>query len=262
MKELPGTFIADIINRLDGTNTRGITLSGSFSRGEAGGLSDVDLQQYVYVEDKDEPRSLSLQFLDDFLVSINITTIEKESASLRRPAKAIWSIPGLTQARILLDKDGSISALHSAAGMVDWRDLQPAADDFASSDLCELAEETHKVLDGLSRENESKVIYATWGLSEGLATVLLVQRGVLIPTENVFIVYAQETAGKDSAWTQHFRLLIGADPPAQGEPAYVGKGKAALALYRDTVAIVQHIIRPEDDVVIQRTLNRIAEAGY
>ena len=58
-----------------------------------------------------------------YLVSVSLTTLEDAYDSLRNPKKAIWVIPGLRQARILLDKDGSIAALKEFAAKADLGDL-------------------------------------------------------------------------------------------------------------------------------------------
>ena len=84
--------------------------------------------------------------------------------------------------------------------------------------LCGFAEEIHKILAGLAQRDESKTLNATMGLTQGLATTLLVQRGVLIPTENVYIDLAQETAGRTSDWTRQYRLAIGLDPLPPEQP--------------------------------------------
>jgi hypothetical protein len=91
---------------------------------------------------------------------------------------------------------------------------------------------------------------------------LLVQRGILVPTENAYFDLAQSTAGKDSDWTRQLRLAAALDPLPAGEPVYVGRGVAALHLYRLTAEYLADILRPEDASVVHRSLETIAEAGY
>jgi hypothetical protein len=189
-------------------------------------------------------------------------TIDDEVKRLHQPNRAIWTIPGLRQARILLDKDGSIARMIEAARQVDWHDLQPSADQYASNELCSLAEEVYKVLAGLAKGDESKTVYALWGLSEGLSTILLVQRGVFIPTENAYLDLAQATAGRDSNWSRQLRLVLGMDVLPTDKPPYCSIGQAGIRLYQETVAIMQDLILPDDAVVIKRTLKSIVEAGF
>ena len=255
-------FLLRLASQLDGADTLGVTMEGSLARGEGGRYSDVDLTRYVTHAPENKADAASLRFVEGILVSVKTQAIAEELATLRQPQKAIWAIPELRQARLLLDKDGVVAGLIEAARRADWRELQPAADEYASHELCSLAEEVHKVLDGLALGKPSKVIYATWGLSEGLARILLVQRGVLVPTENVFIDLAQSTAGQDSAWSRLFRRVVGLDAPAEGEEPYRGVGIAALRLYRETASLIRDILQAGDREVIDRTLDVVAEAGW
>lgn len=257
---LSDSFLESMVAELNGENTVGVTLVGSFARGEGGRFSDVDLRVYVCTGAPAEFNQY--RFVDNRMVSTYTLTVEDECKNLRKPWKAIWAIPGLCQARILLDKDGSIARMIATANSVNWEDLQPAADEFASHDLCEMAEEVDKILDGLEKGNESKIVYAIWGLSEELAEILLVQRGVLIPTENSFIDLAQKTAGRDSNWSRQFRIMLGMDVPPASHCPYRTHGTAALRLYEETVALMKVVIRPEDWAVIGNTLENIIQAGY
>ncbi len=262
MNVIPASFQKALIARLDGENTLGIAIAGSFARGEGGRYSDVDVTQYVRQKPAGEAEAYQLHFIRKYLVSFKIATLEDEYASLRTPERAIWAIPGLRQLRILLDKEGSVAALKEAAVRATWEPLQAAADAYASRELSGFAEEVFKILGGLTERDESRTLYAVWGLTRGMATALLVQRGVLVPTENVYIDFAQDTAGRTSAWTHQFRLAIGLDPLPSEEPAYVGCGVAGLQLYRETVALLRHVLLPEDTEVVRRTLEIMAEAGY
>jgi hypothetical protein len=95
-----------------------------------------------------------------------------------------------------------------------------------------------------------------------IAEVMLVQRGVLVPTENAYFDLAQSAVGKDSAWTRQLRLATGLDPFPADQPVYVTRGVAALNLYRITAEMMSSILRPEEAVVVHRALEVIKEAGY
>jgi hypothetical protein len=262
MDVLPDSFLQALAAWLDDENTLGIAIMGSFARNEGGPYSDVDLTHYVRQKPVGEAEPCHLKFVNGFLVSFKKTTLEAEYASLRNPEQAIWTIPALRQLCILLDKDGSVAALKETAAKATWEPLQAAADAYASRELSGYAEEIHKILGGLAQRDESKTLYAVWGLTRGLSNALLTQRGVLISTENAYIDFAQNAAGRTSGWTRQFRLAIGLDPLLPGEPAFVGYGVAGLHLYRETVAIFRHILSPEDADVVNQTLEIIVGAGY
>ena len=262
MSTLPDSFLQSLVAQLDNENTIGITLAGSFARGEGGEYSDVDIHQYVRKMPEKIADGFYLRTMDGYLVSIALVSLEEKSASLRDPTRAIWAVPGLCQERILLDKDGSIAALKEAAAKFTWEPLQAEADAFASWNLASMAEEVHKVLAGLAQQDGSRAIYATWGLVDDLAKTILVQKGVLIPTENILIILAQETAGRASEWTRQFRLACGLDPLPPGQPPFLGHAAAGLRLYYETARLMQAILQPEDAAVVSYAMKLIEKAGY
>ena len=262
MNTLSDPFFQSLVAQLDNENTLGVTMAGSYARGDDGPYSDVDIHHYVRQMPGDAAETYSLRYADGYLVSISLMTVEEQLASLRDPKKAVWAIPGLGQERILLDKDGSITALKKKAAETTWVPLQTGADAYASRNLSGCAEEVHKILAGLAEGNESKTVYATWGLTRGLADCLLVQRGTLIPTENAYIDLAQETAGRKSEWTRQFRLAVGLDPLSPGKPAFIGFGTAGLCLYLETARLLQNILLPGHADVVNQTMQIIMEAGF
>jgi Nucleotidyltransferase domain len=262
MSTLTDSFLQSLVAQLDNENTVGVALLGSYARGEGGSYSDVDFRCYVRQMPVDPAEIFSVQYLDGFLVSVYLTTLKEEYASIRKPQKAVWAVPGLRQIRILLDKDGSIAALKEFAVKFTWDSMQTAADAYASWNLAGYAEEIHKILAGLAQMDESRTLYATWGLTQGLASTLLVQGGILIKSENAYIDLAQNTAGRTSEWTRLFRLAVGLDPLPVDQPATIGFGISGLRLYCETAKLLQHILLPEDAAVINRTAEIIAEAGY
>ncbi len=141
MRSLTNSFLQSLVARLDNENTIGITLVGSFARGEGGEFSDVDIHQYVRKMPEKIADCFYLRHMDGYLVSIALVLLEDKYASLRDPKRAIWAITGLCQERILLDKDGSIAELKGAAANFIWEPLQAEADAFTSWNLSCMAEE-------------------------------------------------------------------------------------------------------------------------
>jgi hypothetical protein len=262
MNTLPDSFLKTLLAQLDNENSLGCMLTGSFARGEGSPFSDIDIWQVVREIPADENEQLSMRILDGYLVGIKLTTLEKEYAGLKNPEQAIWVIPGLRQASLIVDKDGSLATLKETAAKATWEPLQPAANAYASRMLSSNAEEVFKILDGLAQRKESKTLYALWGLTHGLSNALLVQRGILVHTENVYIDFAQAAAGQTSGWTRQFRQAVGLDPLPAGLPGYIGLGRAGLGLYRETVTLLKEILMPEDAVIINWTVESISGAGF
>ena len=244
-------FFKSLITRLTKPGVFGLALVGSYARGENTPQSDVDLD--IFVETLSEESSYILAHIDGRLVSLKHLTIAQEMESLTKPEKAIWAVPGLRQMIILTDETGQIAKLKQAAQNFNWQNLQSAANEYAVEELMGCAEEAHKIFSGLKSNDESKVLYAVWGLFKGISNAVAVQRGMMMDSENRYFDVIQKNIGIDHAWTKSFRLAIGADI-ITNIPAYITRGEAALALYKHTAQLFQNIIPENHRNVIENTL--------
>lgn len=256
---LSDTFIQSVLARIDSPDVIGVGLTGSYARGQESQYSDVDFDIFVSKLPEDPHDAYTLRYWDNKLISLSRTLLEKESTALMDPRSAIWAVPGLQRMKIILDKDGSISALQKSAQEFDWSLLQPAADAFAAEEILGNAEEIHKILNGLTRGHEATVLYASWGLVKNILEAVAVQRGILIISENRYFDLIQDSVGSDSAWTRALRTAWGLDP---GGSQYRERGTAALELYRISAAMFDQIIPDKHRDVIHTTLRLIKEAGY
>jgi hypothetical protein len=199
----------------------------------------------------------TLEYRAGRLVSISTTTIAAKERELSNPVSAVMAVAGLRQARVLLDKDGSLAALRDKAMAFTWEALQAAADRFASYTLMGNAEEVHKVLSALVRGDESAAMYGTVGMCNMLTQVVIVQRGLLIRTENSWFQQVYEAVGWDSDWTRYHRLAYGFEGgPARG-PAFEARAMASVHLYEETAKLLRPILRPEHARVIDGAIGNI-----
>lgn len=242
-------LIDHLVERYRTPSTIAIALLGSHARGEATPYSDVDL---LIFEDT-TPVTYHLEYLDGRLISISHTTIDSKRADMQQPQTAIWAVPGLRTCQILFDPQGHLADLCQEANAFEWTPLQAAANAYASEQVMGYAEEAHKILSGLVRGHESTVLYGCWGMVRGMAQVVLVQRGVLIPTENEYIELVQITAGAD--WARQYRVATGLDV-IDGTPA-IQRGLAALRLYGLTAALMRPICEPAHWAVVEGALSLI-----
>ena len=137
--------------------------------------------------------------------------------------------------------------------------LQPAADEFAAEAIMGNAEEVHKILNGLAREHESTVLYATWGLVKNMLEAVAVQKGLMIVSENRYFDLIQDAMSYDSKWTDAFRTAWGLDSASS---QYQSRGAAALKLYKLSAAMFDELIPTKHRDVVNNTLQLIKEAGY
>jgi len=255
MNHLEDPFIKSLIARLDQPGVVALGLVGSYARGQNTQYSDVDVD--IFVEFLPLESSYTLRYMDGHLISLKYITLENEYRSLTQPEKAIWAVPGIKQMIVLLDPSGRLSALMQAAQNFKWQTLQSAADEYAIEQLMGGAEEVHKIMDGLAKHNESKVLFAVWGLFKELADAVAVQRGLMMETENCYFDVIQESVGPSHAWTGAFRLTLGADVGEINLPVYKTRGVAALALYKHTAQLFHSIIPQKHQEVIENTLQLV-----
>jgi predicted nucleotidyltransferase len=255
---LAASFIQSVLEKIDAPEVIGIGLLGSYARGQESKYSDVDVDIYVNRLPENPYDRYTLHVWDNHLVSLKYTLIDDERAALTDPRRAIWAVPGLYGMKILLDKEGSMAALQKAAQDFNWSTLQPLADEFAAEMLMGNAEEVHKIVNGLGREHESMVLYATWGLVKRMLEAMAVQRGIMIVSENRYFDLILDSVGRDSAWACAFRTAWGLD---EGASQYRSRGVGALELYRLTAEMFNELIPEKHRQVVNKSLQVIKEAG-
>jgi len=256
---LSDPFIQSALERIDSPDVTGVGIVGSYARGQENRYSDVDFDIFVSMLPEHPYDRYTLRYWDGKLISLKYTSLDDERAALRNPGRAIWAVPGLRGMKIVLDKDGSLTALQNAAQNFDWSPLQTTADEFAAEEVMGCAEEVHKILSGLARGHESTVLYAVWGLVKNMLEAVAVQRGLLIVSENRYFDLIQDAVGRDTKWTRAFRTAWGLDPSGS---QYQARGAAALTLYRHTAAMFADLIPEKHRGVVNHTLHLIKEAGY
>ncbi len=256
------TFLKALLSRIATAEVLGIGLTGSFARGEENLYSDVDLDIFVSRLPQPPSTSYNLQYWDPHLVSLSYFLLEEQRAAFSKPERAIWIIPALQRMEILMDKDGSLAAIRKDAQNFEWQSLQSAADQYAAEQIMGCAEEVHKILGGLMTQHESTVLNAVWGLVEEMLRAVAVQRGLMIPSENLYLELLQEALGRKSEWTQAFRTAWGLEPVPGGLLQFQARGAAALRLYRCTARMFRPLIAEENRAVVENSLNLIEAAGY
>ena len=256
---LSDPFIQSVLKKIDSPYIIGVGIVGSYARGQESKYSDVDFDTFVSRLPDDPYDRYTLRYWDNKLISLKYTLLDDERAALTNPRRAIWAVPGLRGMQIILDTDGALTELQKAAQEFDWLPLQSAADEFATEEIMGSAEEAHKILNGLAREHESTVLYATWGLVKNMLEAFAVQRGIMIVSENRYFDLIQDSVGHDSEWTAAFRTAWGLDPISS---QYQARGIAALQLYRLSATMFDALIPDKHREVVNRTLRLIKEAGY
>ncbi len=238
---LPDALLNTLVTELDNDYIVGITLGGSYVRGEATPYSDVDLA--CWVKDAVNLSPKRFVYRDNRLISIGTKTVTAVREDLSKPERAILFVAG--QRRVLLDKDGSVTRLVQEVASFTWEPLQPAANQFASLRMMLLAEWVHKILSGLFTRDELALSFVISEFFFSLTEAVAVQRGILIKSGSTYYRQVQDAVGQDSAWTHYHRQVAGVDPIPAEVTLVIARSIASLHLYRVTVALLRPILQPE-----------------
>ena len=139
---LSDDFLAKLVAELDNEDVVGITLGGSYARGEATRYSDVDLVCFWRAGLRPPPKHMF--YRQGRLISVKKTTVAEMHALLERPETALRFANG--KQRLLLDKDVSVARLLQEIENFRWETLQPAAHAGIGPWMMLMAETVHKVL--------------------------------------------------------------------------------------------------------------------
>ncbi len=248
--ELPHNFFVNLIADLDHTDFAGILLGGSHARGDATELSDVDIA--CIVADDTKLRRKRFLYRDGRLVSIGVKSIVGIRNSLNSPDSAIWVARGIGDCRVMLDKDGSVTALLEEVRAFTWDTIREAANQRAGFRLMLAAEMVQKVANERAKDDELAMSFAVAKLFAELTAIMAIGRGVLLKSDNTYYRQVEEAAGPE--WTQYHRAIAGVDGPI----SIPEQADAALHLYRETVALLRPIMLLEHREVVEEAIRRIA----
>jgi hypothetical protein len=241
---LPPHLIESITAEIADEEIAGIVLGGSYARGDANRFSDIDFAPFL--RESAPPRRKQLFYRDGYLVSISYKTVAGVTSDIRLPNRAIWVVNGFKSARVLLDRDGSIAGLLREIEEFAWEPLQQAANDYAGASLAGSTEAVHKLLGDLSFADDLALALTTTNLLSNLTDLVAVQRGVLVKSDRTYYRQVQESVGLESAWTRHHNVAAGVTqgPPDQQIPPSRSRALAVVALYKETVGLVEPFIAP------------------
>ena len=256
---LSSEFLCRLISQLDDDTVRAIILPGSYARGEAlSPYSDVDLVRIVR-EMPDRKEQKRFIWFDGYLISISSRPLSVYRESFAIPEKAIFVVPGIQEAHILLDKDGSFSTLQQESKAFQWEPLQEAADMYASQIMMEQAEIVLKILRALSLSDVVALSDMVLDLLSATTEAIAVQRGIFVRSGNTYFHQVQDVIGQNSLWTRYHLRTAGITMKMVATSSMEERGIAALHLYEETARLLQPHILPEQWKVIYGVLQVIKQ---
>lgn len=243
----------ELSQQFDLPEVSALVLMGSYARGNPGPFSDIDLVRFTHEEVAELPENGSHLSNGRLLVISQVTPSQVE-AGFTQPEAAVEVIAGLRTGKPLIDKNNSFATIQQRAHAFRWDDtMQTKANVWASQQLVGWAEEAHKGLEGLRRNDPGRLLHAQFGCSWGLTRVICVQRGILLTGDNSLVAQVTEAVGLESEWSRLCRQAFGIG----GQFTLTECVQAGLRLYVKTAVLLQNILRPQDTPLIEATSERI-----
>ncbi len=252
-------FLSELVTELDNDAVTAIILRGSYARGDAVPYSDVDFTRLVKKQPEPTQRK-QFTYRHGFLISISTRTIDQYREDFTIPERAIFVVPSVREARILLDKEGAFCALQHEAKVWTWEPLQADANYFASNVLMTHTEYIHKILRALLLEDAFALTEITLELLLALTDAVVVQRGMLIISGNTYFWQVQHLVGMESSWTHYHSIVAGIATSSVQSVSAEEKGVAVLRLYQETVKLLRPILHPLHREVIEQSVRVIDSA--
>ena len=252
LTSLPDGFLDALVNELDTPDVIGITLGGSYVRGEATPYSDVDLACFLHEQNPLPPRRYL--YRSGYLLSIAFITVADIRQRLSQLPDALLFVAG--QRQVLLDKDSSVKELLQAIASFNWASLEQHARGYVSFQVAMLAEQAHKILSVWSQNNHLALSYATTKLLLALTEVMTVRYGVLIKNDSSYYQQVQEAVGLTSPWTAFHQLVTG----AQTQAPMKEQAKQVLHLYQETVKLAKPVMQQSHLAVAEQAVQIIDDA--
>ncbi len=193
---------------------------------------------------------------DGYAVSVSAWSLSAYRERLQQPEEAIFAVPGIQEARILLEKDGAFRAFQQEVLAFRWEPLQFSANAYAGQTLMDQTEIILKMFRALQFHNMTLLAEVILlDLVPTITEAFVVQRGILIRSGNTYFQQAQEAAGQQSAWTHFHRQAVGVehDPLLSLEQ----RGIATLRLFQETARLLQPFLHTEHQDAITPLIGMI-----
>lgn len=239
-------FVRRFADEIDPHRRSSIALAGSWARGDARAISDIDLwvigrrQGDVILE------------RDGRQVSVRYSTFQGDLRAMRTPARLGGAVPGWLTATILRDPNGSAGRLRAAARRFRWRSVRRACDTYIIDQLVGWAQHVAKILRAMETGEQETAAVQRGLIANRMALLRSLELEYLWGTENGLWERVGARAGREFRNAQRAALGI------QGE-SWRASCEAALRLYSLTARANLNLLRGDNRRIVEEACRR---AGY
>jgi hypothetical protein len=234
-------ILDELVPTLVSAHTVAIVLAGSIVQGNATPFSDIDLAHIIDADYTGFEKQF--YYRAGRLVSVNARTLDWWQRAVIQPEKAIFVVPAMQRAHIVLDPTGAFAHYQANLAEFSWQPLQQAAHQFAGATLASQAETVHKILSGLVR---GEGLYEpTVVLTLDLTLVMAVHGGVLVESASSYMRQVRQTMGNDSTWSSYHRVATSDRHGGEAPSTLQQQAQAAIHLYRETFRLIESTMAPD-----------------
>jgi hypothetical protein len=137
--------------------------------------------------------------------------------------------------------------------------MQSKANRWAAEQMVGIIEEAHKGLEGLRRNDIGRMLNARFGMSWILSTIMRVQRGVLLTSDNGVWTEVNRAVGETTPWVRVRRTAFGIEDAAGRTPTLREQVVAGLKLYVLTARYLEKALPGREGELVRETVSRIEE---
>lgn len=189
----PPSAAREVADRLARDGAEAVVLVGSHARGDAGPESDVDIlavgpQEFSY----------RLERRGGLLISTSSRPLRSYRAELDDPGSVCAAVPAWREAVSLHDPEGIAASLIEEARAWTWGPLERRCDGWVAEEITSLAEEAHKLISALRREDRQTAAIQRSILVVHLAPILAVHHRILYGSENALWDLVSNAMGERS----------------------------------------------------------------
>lgn len=160
------------------------------------------------------------------------------------PGSVCAAVPGWREAVVLYDPAGGAASLVETAKAWTWEPLAESCDRWVAEKVTSLAEEVHKLVAALRREDVTTAAVQRSLLVTHLAPILAVHRRILYGSENMLWDLVGSVMGEE--WRRAQSSALGINDESFEETC-----QAALKLYRIAADEVEHLFDDRQERVVR-----------
>jgi hypothetical protein len=248
--------MAELMERFVPAEAAGVLLAGSRARGNAGPYSDVDWVRLA--NNEEELPGDGSHLIAGRLVVVSTLTPAFIERIFSEPPVTCDYMMGLRTAQILLDRAGKLAHLQRRARDFVWdTTMQRTANLWAAEQMVGIIEEAHKGLEGLRRNDVGRLLNARFGMSWVLSTIVKVQRGILLSSDNAQWDEINRAVGDTTPWVRLRRSAFGIEDSTGRTPTLREQVLAGLRLYVMTAKSMESNFPEPQRAAVRATVARI-----